>query len=166
VQPVHPTFVGGVYWRQSMINGAKTVPAILTLYSGRLALSAQAGPAFDAWLQEVSISISKLSTMTLQVGGHKYAIVGRGSQISPAFSPEQVQQLGAAYQAGANPAPGQPPVVVVGATVTPDGSVDVVNIHNGPYTGNPVVPTGINFGGLRERIGLWQQVFASLGIPT
>ena len=119
MQPVYPTFVGGVYWRQSMINGAKTVPAILTLYSGRLALSAQARPAFDAWLQEVSISISKLSTMTLQVGGHKYAIVGRGSQISPAFSPDQVQQLGAAFQAGASPAPGQPPVVVVGATVTP-----------------------------------------------
>jgi hypothetical protein len=41
------SFAAGLYWRKSKLNGAKCVPAILSVERGRLRLSAADGVAFD-----------------------------------------------------------------------------------------------------------------------
>lgn len=94
--PGTTSFISGLYWRRSPINGRKTVPVVLELVDGRLRMWTAEEQVFDAPTGEVSARFSKLSTMFLTVSDHKYAIVGIGAAMSPRFSDKQVAYLQAA----------------------------------------------------------------------
>ncbi|WP_133851592.1 hypothetical protein [Labedaea rhizosphaerae] len=95
---MHPTpppvsFAAGLYWRRSKINGAKCVPAILALDGGRLRLSSADEVAFEAPCDEVEAHFTFLATMRLTVNGQAFDLVGKGANLSPKFTAEQLAEL-------------------------------------------------------------------------
>lgn len=66
------------------------MPVLLTLDQGWLrARDATGGELFAVPAGQVGGRLSRLGTLLLTVGGRRYALVGRGSDISPRPSPEQ-----------------------------------------------------------------------------
>lgn len=95
MDPRSDEFTYGVYWRQSMWNGRKCVPVILSAAPGRLRLSGAQGPVFDVSTDDVTATFGTYS-IRLTVAGRRYDIVGRGSNISPDFTPAMKAELEAA----------------------------------------------------------------------
>lgn len=91
---MHPvSFAAGLYWRKSKINGAKCVPAILAVGGGRLRLSSAEELAFDVPCGEVRAHFTFLSTLTLTVAGTRFDLVGKGANLSPKFTAQQLAEL-------------------------------------------------------------------------
>ena len=86
-------FAAGLYWRQSMLNGRKCVPAILELTQGRVRLLDASGEVFAVPCAEVSGRVTGLSTLILEAGGRSYDLVGKPSNISPKFTPEMLDYV-------------------------------------------------------------------------
>ncbi|MGH3411694.1 MAG: hypothetical protein ACRDPH_01250 [Marmoricola sp.] len=97
-QPVE--FVGGLYWRKNMWNARATVPVILRVSGGKLSMKDENGTVFDVPCADVQAKLSRLKTLTLHADGQKYALVGRGGQISKWFPPQLEQELEQALQQG------------------------------------------------------------------
>jgi len=87
---------GGLYWRRSRWNGRACVPVVLELADGRLTMTDRSGVVLDSPVAEVTASFSRLHTMTLRSGSDRFDVVGIGANLSPAFSPEQLDHLRAA----------------------------------------------------------------------
>jgi hypothetical protein len=82
-----------VYWRRSIWNGRRCVPVLMILDQGWLRARDRSGAElFAVPAGQVSGRLTWLGTLLLTVGGRRYAVVGRGSDISPGPSPEQRQE--------------------------------------------------------------------------
>lgn len=91
--PQNVYFASGLWWRQSMLNAARCVPAILVVRSARLRLASATDVALDAPTPEVAASFSRLGTMTLRNNGKKFDIVGKAARLSPEFTNAQLDEL-------------------------------------------------------------------------
>jgi len=81
-----------VYWRKSLWNGVRCVPVLMSLQQHRLRAYDRNGQlVFDVPAGEVSGRLTRFGTLLLTVGGKRYAIVGRGSDVSPSPSTGQRQ---------------------------------------------------------------------------
>ncbi|MFI5835623.1 hypothetical protein ACIA5A_18290 [Micromonospora sp. NPDC051300] len=79
-----------VYWRRSLWNGTRCVPVLMTLDQGWLRARDRAGAeVFAVPAGQVQGRLSRLGTLLLTVAGRRYAIVGRGSDVSPSPSADQ-----------------------------------------------------------------------------
>ncbi|MFF5173534.1 hypothetical protein ACFY3U_12940 [Micromonospora sp. NPDC000089] len=84
-----------VYWRRSLWNGRRCVPVLMILDQGWLrARDAAGAELFAARVDQVSGRLTRLGTLVLTVADRRYALVGRGSDISPDPSPEQRRECG------------------------------------------------------------------------
>lgn len=94
-QPIEaPTlFKSGIYWRQSLWNGAKTVPSILSLENGVLSLKSDRETAFEVPVSTVKAKLTGFKTLVVEAGGKKYSITGVGAAISRQFTEEQKKEL-------------------------------------------------------------------------
>jgi hypothetical protein len=91
---VHPvSFAAGLYWRKSKLNGAKCLPAILSVGGGRLRLSSAEELVFDVPCGEAEAHFSFLSTLTLTAAGTGFDLVGKGANLSPKFTSQQLAEL-------------------------------------------------------------------------
>ncbi|MFF4652755.1 hypothetical protein [Streptomyces sp. NPDC001380] len=96
-----------VFWRRSRWNGARCEPLLMTLHGDRLrACDRDGGEVLTAAAGQVAARLSRLGTLTLTVGGHAYALVGRGGAQSPA--PSSLQQEGCAAFLADHPASAAP----------------------------------------------------------
>lgn len=86
-------FKSGIYWRQSLINGTKTIPVILSLESGMLILKSSKGVEFNLTVKDLSVSFSKYGTMTIRINDKSYSFVGSPSNVSAKFSEAQFAEL-------------------------------------------------------------------------
>jgi hypothetical protein len=95
-----------LYWRQSKINGAATVPVVLTLdQSGVLTMkTADQETEFSLPANEAAVRFTSWGTMVIGVQGNSYDIVGLGASLSPKPSKAQLEELGA--PSGNNPRAG------------------------------------------------------------
>ncbi|MFG1678284.1 hypothetical protein [Micromonospora sp. NPDC049282] len=85
---------GVVHWRRSLWNGRRCVPVLMTLDQGWLrARDRHGAEVFAAPAGQVEGRLTRLGTLLLTVGGRRYPIVGRGSDISPSPSAEQRRAL-------------------------------------------------------------------------
>ncbi|MFC0004456.1 hypothetical protein [Micromonospora siamensis] len=85
-----------VYWRKSIWNGVRCVPVLMTLEQGWLRARDRAGAeVFAVPVGQVGGRLTRMRTLLLDVGGRRYALVGRGSSVSPDVSREQRQALDA-----------------------------------------------------------------------
>lgn len=84
-----------LYWRKSMINGAKTVPVVLGMdASGIFSMQDAAGRrVFSLPVQEASFRFTSMGTMVVTAGGSKYDILGVGASLSPSPSPGQLAEM-------------------------------------------------------------------------
>jgi hypothetical protein len=87
------SFAAGLYWRRSKLNGAKCVPAILSVERGRLRLSAADGVAFDVPCAEARARFTMFSTLVVTAAGRTFDLVGKGATYSPKFTPAQLAEL-------------------------------------------------------------------------
>lgn len=87
------SFAAGLYWRKSKLNGAKCVPAILSVERGRLRLSAADGVAFDVPCAEATAHFTVFSTLVVTAAGRTFDLVGKGAVLSPKFTPAQLAEL-------------------------------------------------------------------------
>lgn len=102
-----------VYWRRSIWNGRRCVPVLMTLDQGWLRARDRAGAElFAVPAGQVSGRLSRLGTLLLTVGGRRYALVGRGSDISPDPSPEQRRAFADFWAHRPAPATGDGPGVL------------------------------------------------------
>ena len=91
-----------LYWRKSLINGAKCVPAVLTLEAdGDLILVDNDSQVFSTQISSVKTKFSAWGTMTLTVDGKKYDFVGMPAPLSPAVSPQLSAEMNETEQAAA-----------------------------------------------------------------
>ncbi|MCW3843014.1 hypothetical protein ONA70_23220 [Micromonospora yasonensis] len=98
-----------VYWRRSIWNGRRCVPVLMTLDQGWLrARDRASADLFAVPAGQVSGRLSRLGTLLLTVGGRRYALVGRGSDISPKPSPEQRRDFADFWAGRPAPASGGP----------------------------------------------------------
>jgi len=89
-----PTFFkSGIYWRQSLWNGAKTVPSILAIDGDILSLKSDQQTAFEASVSTVKVKFTRFGTLVIQVNGKKYDVTGVGAAISRPFTEEQKEEL-------------------------------------------------------------------------
>lgn len=89
------SFAAGLYWRRSRINGARCVPALLAVDGGRVRLSSADEVAFDVPCAEVEAHFTFLATLRLTVRGTTFDLVGKGANLSPKFTAEQLAELDA-----------------------------------------------------------------------
>ncbi|MFF2198880.1 hypothetical protein [Streptomyces sp. NPDC058145] len=79
-----------VYWRRSLWNGARCVPVVLSLLPGELRAQDREGTVvFQGDPRNVDGRLTRLGTLLINVEGKRYALVGRGSDLSPAPTAEQ-----------------------------------------------------------------------------
>jgi len=79
-----------VYWRRSLWNGARCVPVVLSLLPGELRAQDREGTVvFQGDPRKVDGRLTRLGTLLINVEGKRYALVGRGSDLSPAPTAEQ-----------------------------------------------------------------------------
>lgn len=69
------------------------MPVILVLADGFLTMTGRDGQVFSTHASAVSVGIGRMGTMSLTCTGTTYAIVGRGGDISPKFTADQVTHL-------------------------------------------------------------------------
>ncbi|NUT72824.1 hypothetical protein HNO81_16880 [Pseudarthrobacter sp. C4D7] len=84
-----------LYWRKSMINGAKTVPVILAMdAAATLGMYDAAGvPVFSLPASQASVRFTSMGTMVVTAHGRQYDVVGVGASLSPSPSPWQVAEM-------------------------------------------------------------------------
>lgn len=84
-----------LYWRKSMINGAKTVPVVVTMdSSGIFSMQDAAGvTVLSLPVQQASFRFTTMGTMVVTAQGRKYDVVGVGASLSPSPSPGQVAEM-------------------------------------------------------------------------
>ncbi|MGW4435844.1 hypothetical protein ACWELO_08790 [Streptomyces sp. NPDC004596] len=83
-------YAGIVYWRRSLWNGARCVPVLLSLLPGALRAQDREGRVvFQEDPRGVEGRLSRLGTLLVDVGGKRYALVGRGALVSPGPSAGQ-----------------------------------------------------------------------------
>lgn len=84
-----------LYWRKSKINGAATVPVVLSLdRSGVLSMkNADQEMIFSLSVNETAVRFTSWGTMVVGVHGHHYDIVGVGASLSPKPSRAQLDEL-------------------------------------------------------------------------
>ncbi|MDQ0732344.1 hypothetical protein [Arthrobacter sp. B1I2] len=87
-----------LYWRKSMINGARTVPVIIGMDSaGKFSMQDAAGlTVFSLPAHQASFRFTSMGTMLITAQGRKYDIVGVGASLSPSPSAWQRAELEAA----------------------------------------------------------------------
>ncbi|MDP9887810.1 hypothetical protein [Pseudarthrobacter enclensis] len=87
-----------LYWRKSMINGARTVPVIVSMdSSGTFRMVDAAGVSvLSLPVQQASFRFTSMGTMVVTVQGRKYDLLGVGASMSPGPSPEQKAEMKAA----------------------------------------------------------------------
>jgi hypothetical protein len=95
-----------LYWRKSKINGAATVPVVLTLdQSGVLTMkTADRETVFSLPASEAAVRFTSWGTMVIGTQGNNYDIVGLGASLSPKPSKAQLEELSAL--SGSNPRAG------------------------------------------------------------
>lgn len=82
------------YWRKNLWNGAACKPILMILEDGRLrSWNRDNVPLFDCPVTAVGAQLSKNGTLTLRLDDRKWAIVGRGAQISPSPTADQISSL-------------------------------------------------------------------------
>lgn len=89
-----------LYWRKSKINGAKTVPVIVSMDSSgmfRMVDAAGAG-VLTLPVQQASFRFTSMGTMVVTAQGRKYDLVGVGASMSPDPSREQKAEMKAASE--------------------------------------------------------------------
>jgi hypothetical protein len=86
-----------LYWRKSKINGAATVPVVLSLDpAGVLRMkNADQETIFSLPAKEAAVRFTSWGTMIVSVRGTHYDIVGVGASLSPRPSRQQLDELGA-----------------------------------------------------------------------
>jgi len=105
----HAGYAGVVYWRRSLWNGARCVPVVLSLLPGELRAQDRDGKVvFQGDPRQVDGRLTRLGTLLVTVGGKRYALVGRGADLSPAPSAGQQAAVSAVRQ---------PPAVTDGGAV-------------------------------------------------
>jgi len=87
-----------LYWRKSMINGARTVPVIVSMdSSGVFRMVDAAGVSvLSLPVQQASFRFTSMGTMVVTAQGRKYDLLGVGASLSPDPSPEQKAEMKAA----------------------------------------------------------------------
>ncbi|MFE3636846.1 hypothetical protein [Streptomyces sp. NPDC059168] len=102
----HAGHAGIVYWRRSPWNGARCVPVVLSLLPGELRAQDRDGKVvLRGDPREVEGRLTRLGTLLLDVGGRRYALVGRAGARSPAPSAGQ-QAAVSAFQRPSAPSGG------------------------------------------------------------
>ena len=78
-----------------MINGAKTVPVVVSLdSSGLFSMQDAAGAAvFSLPVQQASFRFTSMGTMVVTAESRKYDILGVGANLSPSPSPGQLAEM-------------------------------------------------------------------------
>ncbi|WP_457948720.1 hypothetical protein ACTAQI_00235 [Pseudarthrobacter sp. alpha12b] len=86
-----------LYWRKSMINGAKTVPVIVGMDSaGTFSMRDAAGvPVFSLPASQATVRFTSMGTMVVTAQGRKHDILGVGASLSPSPSPWQMAEMAA-----------------------------------------------------------------------
>lgn len=94
-----------LYWRKSMVNGAKTVPVIVAMDgAGMFSMRDAAGvPVFSVPAPQAAVRFTSMGTMVVTADGRKYDIVGVGASLSPSPSPWQVADMAAGPGGGTDP---------------------------------------------------------------
>src|SRR6476661_821147 len=94
-----------LYWRKSMINGAKTVPVIVAMDgAGMFSMRDAAGvPVFSVPAPQAAVRFTSMGTMVVTADGRKYDIVGVGASLSPSPSPWQMADMAAGGGGGTDP---------------------------------------------------------------
>jgi len=87
------TLTTGIYWRKNLWNGAATVPVILKLENGILSARSAKAEIFSVDIDLVSVRFSPFGTMLISVDGKQYDFTSVGASISPAFTPEMIQEV-------------------------------------------------------------------------
>mgnify|MGYP001042641600 CR=1 FL=1 len=87
-----------LYWRKSKINGAKTVPVIVSMdSSGMFRMVDAAGVSvLSLPVQQASFRFTSMGTMVVTVQGRTYDLLGVGASMSPDPSAEQKAEMKAA----------------------------------------------------------------------
>ena len=87
-----------LYWRKSKINGAKTVPVIVSMDpSGMFRMVDAAGVSvLSLPVQQASFRFTSMGTMVVTAQGRAYDVLGVGASMSPDPSPEQKAEMKAA----------------------------------------------------------------------
>jgi hypothetical protein len=87
-----------LYWRKSKLNGAKCVPAILSLDAdGNFSLKDRDGSVvYSVPVKEADVAFTGWGTMVINAPNAKYDIVGSGAGISPSPTQEQLEEVRAA----------------------------------------------------------------------
>jgi len=87
-----------LYWRKSKINGAKTVPVIVSMDSaGTFRMVDAAGVSvLSLPVQQASFRFTSMGTMVVTAQGRAYDVLGVGASMSPDPSPEQKAEMKAA----------------------------------------------------------------------
>ncbi|MEU1710234.1 hypothetical protein ABZ478_33550 [Streptomyces sp. NPDC005706] len=81
----HAGYAGIVYWRRSLWNGARCVPVVLSLVPDELRAQDRDGQVvFRGDPRKADGRLTRLGTLVINVEGKRYALVGRGSDLSPA----------------------------------------------------------------------------------
>ncbi|MFC6703732.1 hypothetical protein [Flexivirga alba] len=88
-----PPFATGLYWRKSLLNARKCIPVILVLADGLLTMSDKSSRVFSIPASQISLRRSRWGTLLITCGSTTYALVGRGGDISPQFTDEQIAHL-------------------------------------------------------------------------
>ncbi len=87
-----------LYWRKSKINGAKTVPVIVSMDSSGMfrVVDAAGMSVLSLPVQEASFRFTSMGTMVVTAQGRKCDLLGVGASMSPDPSPEQKAEMKAA----------------------------------------------------------------------
>jgi hypothetical protein len=88
-----------LYWRKGKINGAKTVPIVLTLdrFGVVTMKTADQETIFSLPANEAAVRFTSWGTMVIGVQGNSYDIVGLGASTSPKPSKAQLEELSAPF---------------------------------------------------------------------
>ncbi|MDQ0147362.1 MULTISPECIES: hypothetical protein [Pseudarthrobacter] len=94
-----------LYWRKSMINGAKTVPAIVAMDSaGTFSMHDAAGvPVFSVPASQAAVRFTSMGTMVVTANGRKYDVTGVGASLSPSPSSWQLAEMAAGADGRTDP---------------------------------------------------------------
>lgn len=84
-----------LYWRKSMINGAKTVPVVVSMDSSGIfrMVDAAGVSVLSLPVQQASFRFTTMGTMVVEAQGRKYDILGVGASLSPSPSAAQVAEM-------------------------------------------------------------------------
>jgi hypothetical protein len=157
-QPEPPQFFkSGVYWRQSLWNGAKTVPSILTIDNGTLSLKSDRELAFEVPVNTVKVRFTRFGTLVIKASGKKYDITGVGAAISRQFSEQQREEL-------ANKNANTPTNLVAGGLGSNSLGVGVGGVGGAgaSIAGSALAVVGFSIG--VKELNKWKPIFAKEGV--